>query len=135
MEYIQSEMDRLSLRKIMYANKWTITYGIIIGLVSAYLAIQILVPFVKLSKEIVSLQFEKATLVQSRKETEKEYFLRKIDEQTFRRIVTEKHSQILKLTSTIKLKRQQRVDLLKKRLNPLSFGEYVKSKLSKKTPK
>jgi len=132
MEYIQSEMDRLSLRKIMYANKWTITYGIIIGLVSAYLAIQILVPFVKLSKEIVSLQFEKATLVQSRKETEKEYFLRKIDEQTFRRIVEQKHSQALKTTSTINLKKQQRRDLLRKRLNPLYVGVLIKSKLTKK---
>jgi hypothetical protein len=135
MEFIQAEKDRLTFQKLIYENKWNITYGIVIGLVTAYLIIQVIVPFVRLSRDVIKLTFERKTLTDSRVSAEKQYFLRKIDEQTFRRIVTEKHSQILKLTSTIKLKRQQRVDLLKKRLNPLSFGEYVKSKLSKKTPK
>jgi len=131
-EYINSEKERLSFRKIMYANKWTITYGLIIGLVSAYLAIQIFAPFFKLSQEIVKLTFEKNALVQSRKEAEKQYFLRRIDEQTFRRIVEQKHSQALKLSSTINLKKQQRRNLIRKRLNPLYIGELIKSKLTKK---
>jgi len=135
MDYIKSEKERLSFRKIMYANKWTITYGLIIGLVSAYLAIQVLAPFFKLSQEIVKLTFEKNALVQSRKEAEKQYFLRRIDEQTFRRIATQKHSQALKLSSTINLKKQQSRDLIRKRLNPLYLGEFIKSKLTKKKPK
>ncbi len=133
-EFIQAEKERLAFQKLIYENKWNITYGVIIGIVSAYLIIQVIVPFVRLSHEIVKLTFDKTALTQSRRKTEKQYFLRKIDEQTFRRIVTSKHSQILKLSSTIDLKRQQRIDLVKKRLNPLYLGEYIKKKLSKKSP-
>jgi len=134
-EYINAEKERLALQKLIYENKWNITYGIIIGIVSVYLIIQVIAPFVRLSHEIVKLTFDKTALTQSRIKAEKQYFLRKIDEQTFRRIVTSKHSQILKLSSTVDLKKQQRIDLVKKRLNPLSLGEHIKKKLSKKKSK
>ena len=132
-EFIQAEKTKLAFQKLIYENKWNITYGIIIGTILTYMITRILYPFVRLSHEIVKISFEKATLTKSREQAEKQYFLRKIDEQTFRRIVTEKHSQILKLGSTVDLKKQQRINLLKRRLNPLYLGEYIKTKISKKT--
>jgi len=128
---IDAELSRLAFTKTLYENKWNIAYGIIIGTIATYIIARVLVPFARVSLEITKLKFEEAALVQSRVQTEKQYFIRKIDESTFRKIVADTHGKILRLTSTINLKKQQRIDLVKKRLNPLYLGEYIKSKMKK----
>jgi hypothetical protein len=132
MEQINVELDRLAFQKLIYENKYNIADGISIGIISVYLIVRVLVPFVRISTEITKLTFQQASLINTRKSTEKQYFTRTIDEPTFRKIVTDVHAKVMNLTSTINLKKQQRIDLVKKGLNPLTLGEYIKKKLSKK---
>ena len=132
MEQINAELDRLFLQKIIYENKYNIVAGISIGVILTYLIVRVIVPFIRITTEITQLTFKEASLIKSRKATEKQYFMRTIDEPTFRKIVTDVHAKVMNLTSTIKMKKEQRVNLLKKRLNPLSLGEYIKSKTKEK---
>jgi len=78
------------------------------------------------------LALERASLVKSRVETEKSYFLRKIDEKTFRSIITEKQSKIYKLKSTIELKKELQSTLVRRRLNPLHLKKWIKEKMDKR---
>ncbi len=131
MKLIESEISKLEFQKFIYKNKWNIVTTVSLGAISAYLIGFILIPFIKISTEITRLSFEEASLVRSRKIAEAQYFLRKIDEKTFRKIIEEKHSKILKIRSSISLKKKERKELIKKRLNPLSLIKYVKEKLRK----
>ena len=129
--FINSEKSKLEFKKLLYENKWNILLITILGAVSAYLIGYILVPFLKISTEITKLTFEKNSLLHSRKAAQVQYFMRKIDEQTFRRIVEEKQSQILKVRSSISLKKKERIELVKRRLNPLSLIRIINQKLRK----
>lgn len=117
-DFINSEKEKLQFKKFLYENKWNITLQVSIAAISIYLIGYVLIPFAKLSAEIAKLSFEERSLIQSRIAAEKQYFLRKIDEQTFRKIIEEKQSQILKIKASIQLKREQRKELIKRRLNP-----------------
>jgi hypothetical protein len=132
---LSSTLPSFGVQKFLVDNKWNITDGVLLIVASVYLTTQVLIPYVKLTAEMTKLRFEELTQSASRKKTETQYFLRKIDEQTFRRIVSEKHSQVLKLQSTITLKKQQRSDLMRKKLNPMSLVEYIKNKMARKSQK
>jgi hypothetical protein len=91
------------------------------------------VPYYRLGKEVKNLKFEEELVAKSRVETEKNYFLRKIDEKTFRAIISEKQSQIYKITTGIKMKEQAQLELLHHRLNPVYFGKWLMKKRTKQT--
>jgi hypothetical protein len=129
---LSSTLPGFGVQKFLVNNKWNITDGVLLIVASVYLVTQVLIPYVKLTAEMTKLRFEELAQSASRKKTETQYFFRKIDEQTFRKIVSEKHSQVLKLQSTITLKKQQRSDLIRKKLNPLSLVEFIKTKTAKK---
>jgi hypothetical protein len=128
---IDLELKKLAFLKFVYENKWNIVSGVAIGSFIIYLITQVFAPFVRLSWEIRKLMVEEATLVRSRIETEKQYFLRKIDEKTFRSIITQKQSQILKLRATINLKNEERANLLNAKLNPLQIAKSIRANFLK----
>jgi hypothetical protein len=132
---LSSTLPSFGVQKLLVDNKWNITGGVLLVIASVYLTTQVFIPYVKLTAEMTKLRFEELAQSASRKKTETQYFLRKIDEQTFRRIVSEKHGQVLKLQSTITLKKQQRSELFRRKLNPLSLAEYIKNKTAKKSQK
>jgi hypothetical protein len=124
-------LNKLAFIKIIYENKWNITSGIVIGIFSTYLTVLVFVPYLRLGMEIRKLKFEEASLVKTRVETEKSYFLRKIDEKTFRTILSGKQGQIYKITAERKLKEQDQSALLRERINPLYLGKLIREKMSK----
>ncbi len=132
---INDQLSRLAFTKIIYQNKWNIVSGIVITLLSIHLTTKIFIPYYRLGKEIIKLKFDYSALVKSRIETEKSYFLRKIDDKTFRTILSMKQSQIHNLTSQIKMKEQERYQALLQRLNPFVMRTRIKKILSKIIPK
>jgi 5-hydroxyisourate hydrolase-like protein (transthyretin family) len=128
---INDQLNKLAFVKTIYENKWNIVSGITIGIISTYLVVLVFVPYFRLGLEITKLNFEKTSLIKSRVETEKNYFLRKIDEKTFRTIISGKQSQIYKITSDIKLKEQARPQLFRERINPMYLGKLIKEKIAK----
>lgn len=71
------------------------------------------------------------SLVKARIEAEKQFFMRKLDEQTFQAIMIEKQGKILHTRALIKKKLEERRNLLKERLHPMSMARWVKGGLSK----
>jgi len=132
MSQIDAELSNLKFTKTLYENKYNIASGIIIGSIAIYVITRVIYPFAKISLEMTKLKLEEASLVASRVKTEKEYFVRKIDESTFRKIVADTHGKVLRLRSTLDLRKQERVNLIKRRLSPLTLGEFIKSKTKKK---
>jgi len=131
LKQINDELNKLALLKIIYENKWNITSGITIGIISTYLVVQVLIPYSRLELEIRKLVLERDSLVKSRIETEKSFFLRKIDDKTFRSILTDRQGKIYKIKSMIDLKNEEKYNLLRRRLNPLYFGKWVRETFSK----
>jgi hypothetical protein len=128
---INDQLSRLAFIKAIYENKWNIVSGLIIGTISTYLITLVLIPYFKLGMEIRKLKFDFTSLTKSRIEAEKSYFLRKIDDKTFRSVLSGKQGQIYKTTADIKLKEQARSQLLRERVNPLYMVKLIKEKTSK----
>jgi len=116
---INSKLLGLRIQKFLYENKWNILVGSIVVMFSVYVSVEIIIPFYKLTKEVKELEFEKNSLINSRIETEKQFFLRKIDEKTFRNIISEKQSQLYKITASLNLKKEERRKLVVTRLSPV----------------
>jgi hypothetical protein len=135
LKQINDELNKLAFLKTIYENKWNITSGITIGIISTYLVVQVLIPYSRLELEIRKLVLERDSLVKSRIETEKSFFLRKIDDKTFRSILTDRQGKIYKLKSMIDLKNEEKYKLVRARLNPIYFGKWIKQKITKKTIK
>jgi hypothetical protein len=135
LKQINDELNKLALLKTIYENKWSIITGLTIGLVTTYLVIQVIIPYSKIELEIRKLKLERDSLAKSRAETTKSFFLRKIDDRTFRSIITEGQGKIYKFKSMIDLKNEEKSKLLRTRLNPLSVGGWIKQKFSKKSIK
>jgi len=135
LKQINDELNKLAFLKTIYENKWSIVTGITIGIISTYLVVQVVIPYSRIELEIRKLILERASLAKSRVETTKSFFLRKIDDKTFRSIITDRQGKIYKLKSMIELKNEAKAKLLKERLNPLYFGKWVKQKITKKTIK
>jgi len=127
---INSKLLGLRIQKFLYENKWNILVGSILTFFSVYVSIEIVIPFYKLTKEIKELEFEKNSLINSRIETEKQFFLRKIDERTFRSIISEKQGQLYKITASLNLKKEERRKLLT-RLSPVYFYRWLKEGVKK----
>jgi len=131
LKQINDELNKLTFLKIIYENKWNIGSGITVGIISTYLVIQVLIPYSRIELEIRKLVLERDSLTKSRVETTKSFFLRKIDDRTFRSIITEGQGKIYKLKSMIDLKNEEKYNLLRTRLNPLSLGKWIKQKITK----
>lgn len=131
LKQINDELNKLAFLKMIYENKWNIVTGMAIGLVSTYLVTLIMIPYFRIEFEIRKLLLERASLAKSRVVTTKSYFLRKIDEKTFRSIITDRQGKIYKLKSMIELKQQAKSDLVRERLNPLYGVKLIKQKITK----
>jgi len=129
---INDQLNKLAFVKTIYQNRWNIISGTIIGIISSYFIILVFIPHHKLTMEIRKLKFEEQSLTKSRVEAEKSYFLRKIDDKTFRSVLSGKQGQIYKITADLKLKEQARTELLHERMNPMYLGKVIKEKISKK---
>jgi len=129
---IENRLVMLGIEKFLAENKWYIIIGAVVLFFLSYIISQILIPFYRLGREIKNLAKKENSLVSVRKETEKQYFTRKIDENTFNAIMIEGQAKILNAKGSIKTKREERSLLLKKRLSPGAVLRWVKSGFRRK---
>jgi len=121
------QVSGLKIQKTLFENRWNISGCIMILFISTYLITEIICPYHTIGKEIkVLTDFEKA-LVKARIETETQYFARRIDEITFRTIMTNKQAEILKVKGQIKQKQEDKSNLMKTKLHPFSLFRWIKN--------
>jgi hypothetical protein len=128
---INDQLNKLAFIKIIYENKWNITATVITIVITSYVVIQVVYPYIRLGKEIRTLNEEQQSLVKTRVETEKQYFMRKINEETFSGIMIEKQGKILRLKADIKRKSEEMSTLMRQRLHPLSMLRWFKNGILK----
>jgi hypothetical protein len=124
---VKFRLTALWLRKFLYENKWNIIILAIVLILSNYFVTQVALPYYKLGKEIKKLVEEEKSLVASRVEIEKQYFLRKIDEKTFFTLMADKQGKILRTRADITRKREERKKLLIAKLHPGAIAVWFKS--------
>ena len=125
--YIESKLLSLKIEKFLLENKWNLIFTAIIILLITYLVTRVFYPYLKTSKEIKILRDKEQELINSRKETERKYFLRKMDEKAFRDILTRTQQKIFELNGEIKRRKDYKESIIKEKLAPVAFLIWVKS--------
>jgi hypothetical protein len=115
---IEAAIPTLMILKFILDNKYILTGIIIVSILISYLATQVLIPSSRLGKEITNLTKKEKVLIQTRVNTEKQYFKRQIDEVTFHKILVSKQEEILRTRGLITTKRKERGILVTKGLSP-----------------
>jgi len=96
------------------------------GMITIYLVPQVLIPLYKIQNKIRNLKNEEEILVSSRVATEKQYFMRKIDEKTFSNIMITKQDKILKTRASISEKEKEAKEIIETRLKPVGILRRLK---------
>ncbi len=116
---------------IAKANIHWITLGILVFVYLSYLIFGVLVPYLKISKRISLLKSQERDLIKARIETQKQFFMRKIDEKTFREMITKTQREILTIRAKIRNLALEKEFLAKKAWNPLLAIKWLRSVFSK----
>jgi len=125
MKEIENKLLSLKIKKFLVENKWNLILATIIILLVTYLSTQIIYPYFKLTKEIKIFEEKEQELVNSRKETEKKYFLRKIDEKIFKDILIKTQQNIFEVRGEVVRKKETKARLLKEKLVPITLLTWV----------
>ncbi len=116
---------------IAKANIHWIILSIFIFIYVSYLIFEVLKPYLKITKMISSLKAQEKDLIKARIETQKQFFMRKIDEKTFREMIVKRQHEILTIRAKIKNLTDEKQVLMKRVWNPLYTVKWLKSVLSK----
>ncbi|NIM46790.1 MAG: hypothetical protein GTN40_01365, partial [Candidatus Aenigmarchaeota archaeon] len=117
----RSSLSSMRTQKFLLQNGWLIVLLIIMSMLTIYLVPQVFIPLYKIENEIRNLKSEEEILVSSRVETEKQYFMRKIDEKTFSNIMITKQDKILKTRASINEKEKEAKKIIETRLKPIGI--------------
>jgi hypothetical protein len=130
LNYIRSSLTPLRAQVFISQNAWLISLLIVMIILTTYFVPEVFMPLNKVEREVKKLRNEEKVSVSSRVETEKQYFMRKIDENTFSKIMISKQDNILKLRATIKEMENERTKILA-RAHPKEmlkwFGRSIKN--------
>jgi hypothetical protein len=129
--YVQTELSSIRTRIFFSQVTWLVLLLIISSFLTTYMVPEVLMPLYKTGNEIRKLKEEEKILVSSRLETEKQYFLRKMDEKTFSNIMIGKQDKILKTRATIKEKEDESKKIIEDRLKPKGIARTIKEKFDK----
>jgi hypothetical protein len=122
-QLVESRLGGLRNQAFLLQNAWLIGLFVVMSFTTMYMVPQVLLPLNKKEKELSELKEEEETLVLSRVETEKQYFMRKIDENTFSKIMIGKQDRILKLRVQIREKENERIQIIKS-VSPLAMATW-----------
>lgn len=128
---VQSGLSLIRSRIFYSQISWIILLLALSSFVTVYTVPEVLMPLHKIRKEIKQLKEEEKILVSSRVETEKQYFLRKIDENTFSKIMIGKQDKILKTRATLKEKEDETKKIIETRLKPRGIATTIKEEIKK----
>ncbi|MFB6088886.1 MAG: hypothetical protein ABEK36_03860 [Candidatus Aenigmatarchaeota archaeon] len=107
-------------------NKWGVFYLNIGIFVMIYFSAVFLVPYIRLAIDIRNLEKEEDELVKTRKKIERNYFKRKIDKETFRKLLTKNRNNLYQLRSKLKNREGEFEKLNRKVFYPNEFFPYFK---------
>jgi hypothetical protein len=124
---IELRLLGLRLQRFLLEYKYEILAAILAAFALSYLISQVALPYWHLHKEIAKMRQEIETGIETRKRTEKNYFLRKIDEQTFREIMIREEEKILHLRSEIRKSEEVLAGLIRAKLSPRAVLLWVMS--------
>jgi len=122
-QLVESRLGGLRTQAFLLQNAWLIGLFVVMSFTTMYMVPQVLLPLNKKEKELSELKEEEETLVLSRVETEKQYFMRKIDENTFSKIMIGKQDRILKLRTQIRERESERIQIIKS-VSPLAMATW-----------
>lgn len=111
-----AQLSVLGIQKFIFENKWWIISGVIIIIILSYLSTEILIPYYRLSRNAKRLKTKEKTQVQGRIATEKNYFMGKMTEDAFNKILMEKQTKILDTRGAIRESIKERNELIKSKL-------------------
>jgi hypothetical protein len=127
---INSSLSTLIMQKFLAQYSWLIILLVVSIILNLYFIPEVLIPLQKIENKIRKLKDEEKVLVSSRVETEKQYFMRKIDENTFSKMMITKQDNILKLRASINENEKERTNILT-RTHPKEiikwFGKSIKN--------
>ncbi len=122
-QLVTSRLGGLRTQAFLLQNAWLITLFVIMSFTTMYMVPQVLLPLNKKENELKELKEEEEALVISRVETEKQYFMRKIDENTFSKIMISRQDRILKVRAQIREREGERTQLIKA-VSPLAMATW-----------
>ncbi|MEM5854342.1 MAG: hypothetical protein QW228_08310, partial [Candidatus Aenigmatarchaeota archaeon] len=123
---LEEEINKKYWMFLLLSYKYFIIAFFIASFFSTYLIIEVIVPYIKLSKEIVSLTSKEKELINARKSAEEQYFKRKISEKAFYDIMVKYQSEILKVRGRIKDLIAVRSNLLREAFKAKTFIDFLK---------
>jgi hypothetical protein len=123
-EYIKLQIIALKIQEFLLENWEYLVALLIFTLILLYYITQVIWPYIKLKREIKELKKKGEDLLETRRATEKQFFMRKMDEPTFRAVLSKTQQQILKNRSEIKNKLAE-LSLLKKKVNPILMIKWI----------
>lgn len=124
---MEDSIPTLFVYKFMFDNMWYIMGIVVMSILITYLISQVLLPFSRLGKEVKVLTRKEKEFVQTRINTEKQYFRRQIDEKTFNTILVKKQEEILRTRGLITSKNKERSILIMTGLSPSALGHWLAS--------
>ncbi|MEM5831838.1 MAG: hypothetical protein QXT38_00795 [Candidatus Aenigmatarchaeota archaeon] len=131
LEKIKDYVENKKLQLLFAKHRNEILISIFSSIVSAYVITQIIIPYIKISKEIRKLLVEEDVLIKQRKEIQKQFFMRKVSEEMFRKMITETQNKILEVKSKIKTLNEEKNRLILERSNPKYFMKIVSNVIKK----
>ncbi|MBN2330327.1 MAG: right-handed parallel beta-helix repeat-containing protein [Candidatus Aenigmarchaeota archaeon] len=124
---MNSAIPMLLIYKFLLDNRYILALIIIMTTIITYLVTQVLLPSSRLGKEITGLIKHEKELIQTRVNTEKQYFRRQIDEATFNKILVKKQEEILKTRALMTSKKKERGIIITKGLSPGAMLSWLAS--------
>lgn len=110
LEEADKEIFFLRLQKNILSLKELLVLLLIIILLIIYYVKKIVIPIININKEIKSYESIEHEIMEKRIETEKQYFMRKIDEETFNRIMIQDQNELYNIRGKIReLKEKKRI--------------------------
>lgn len=111
--YITRELLKLKTMRWLSENRYNIIATTIATIFLAYILIYFIIPYTYLKKDLAKLRTKEKQFKDAEKTVQKQYFMRQLDESTFSKLMSEKHSHLLDTRSQIK-GIEEKIELLKK---------------------
>ncbi len=126
---IESRIFMAKLRLFLYEYKKALIYGLI-GAVCLLILLELyILPLISISKRLNKANQKLNTLIETRRNIQKQYFRREIDEPTFRTMVSEIQEKVLKERAEIKQLEKYRQLLLHGKI--LTYRRAIKEQVRK----
>ena len=132
---VWAETIPLRTTKFIYENKWELICTGVGSLILIYLLMYFIIPYAKISSRIRRLTRQEKIIINTRKSTEKKYFMRQVNETTFNKIMAEEEGKLLKLKSEVAKLTQEKALLRHFKIRECLHLEDEKKKNKKRVEK